>query len=284
MKTLKEIEFYLQNNIQEHDSITNSFFENDLSVLKAQAIDHNSQDLAKTIWCYEQILRIQKLFNQAFRLLKFYLFYEAWCLFESIEISSKDLFRHLDFEDGDKFQMSFIRKQTKLFQSLFPYKLFASPGFIIKEQKCSICKKVLSIHSYCDHKLGEIYNGEFCARELSKIEILEVSLVPNPVQKYSVMFLSEDGEKKPHDDYDYSILRSLIAELENPYEYWTVKKSKIRRPHINFTNYSKDSECPCGSGKKYQDCCLKEVGVLQPHTKILLRKQPYFGFLSEYEK
>ncbi len=280
MKSLEEIENYLQNNILEHDSITNFFIQNDLSKLKANAVSRNDQELAKLIWCYEQIIRIQLLYFQAFRLLKFYSFYDAWCLFERIEITSINLCRHMVFGNDDKFKINFIRKQTQLFQSIFPYKLFFSPAFIIKEQKCSICKQTQSIHSYCNHKLGEIYDGEFCAREITDGELLEISIVPNPVQKYSVLFLSEDADKKPHDDYDYSILRRLIAELDNPYEYWTVQKTTIRKPHKIYSNYLIESDCPCGSKKKYQDCCLKEVGVLQPHTKLLLQKKPSFGFLT----
>lgn len=283
MNSIEDIDNYLQHNIQSHDPFSDSFVQNDLSSQKELALSRNNQERAKLIWCYEQILHIQKNYRLAFRLMKLFDFYEAWCLLDRIEIASTNVHRHFNFQKDDKYRINFISARAKAFQSLYPYKYFISPGFIIKEQKCSICHKSLSIHSFCEHKKGEIYNGDLCVREITVCEFLEMSIVTNPVQKYSVLFVAKDGEKKPVDTYDYSILKHLLSELVNPFEFWTATKTFVRRPHSQYASYPKTSECPCGSGKKYQECCLKEDGVLQPHIKVLLNKQPQFGFLSATE-
>lgn len=283
MNSLEDIDNYLHHNIQSHDPITDSFILNDLRSHKELALIINDQETATLIWCYEQILHIQNNYRKAFRLMKLFDFFEAWCLLERIEIASMNVHRHFNFQKDDKYKIDFITDRTKEFQSLYPYKYFISPAFIIKEQRCSICHKSLSIHSFCEHKKGEIYDGEFCVREITDAEFLEMSIVTNPVQKYSVLFMAKDGEKKPEDNYDYAILKHLLSELDNPFEFWTAKKTYIRRPHSQYVSYPKTSECPCGSGKKYQECCLKEDGVLQPHIKVFLNKQPQFGFLSATE-
>lgn len=35
-------------------------------------------------------------------------------------------------------------------------------------------------------------------------------------------------------------------------------------PHSEFEEFTKGDNCPCGSGKRYMECCLKKEGVLIP--------------------
>lgn len=54
-----------------------------------------------------------------------------------------------------------------------------SPGMIIEESECSICG---SDPATCSHVTGRTYDGEFCARKITKARITEVSLVGRPAQ------------------------------------------------------------------------------------------------------
>lgn len=54
-----------------------------------------------------------------------------------------------------------------------------SPGLVIRESQCSICG--LS-PADCAHVTGRTYDGEFCARRITKADVLEVSLVNRPSQ------------------------------------------------------------------------------------------------------
>jgi hypothetical protein len=116
-----------------------------------------------------------------------------------------------------------------------------------------------------------------CYRTITQAELLEISLVPDPVQKYSVLFANnkDTGEKTDH--YDYRILAYLIECLATPFDPWTFKWTKIRHPHSRYSHLEYDSLCPCESGKKYGDCCLLESGVLRPHCQFAFSKKPPEG-------
>jgi hypothetical protein len=124
--------------------------------------------------------------------------------------------------------------------------------------------------------VGEIYDGEMCCRIVTEAELLEISVVPDPVQKYSALFFSTNSETDEREDnYDYRIISYLIKCLASPFDPWTFQWTKIRHPHSRYTHLEYDSPCPCESGKTYGDCCLLESGVLRPHCQFsFLRKPP----------
>ena len=75
---------------------------------------------------------------------------------------------------------------------LFPKQMFASPGMIIKEARCSICKEE---YGECDHLVGKPYMGEICGREIIHVDLKEVSLVEKPANKHAriISFTDEEG-------------------------------------------------------------------------------------------
>lgn len=244
-----------------------SAIQEELMNLKKKAILKDNQNEAKNVWSLEQINGIQVNYYTSFEKMKEGMFYSAWCILEECEIRLDSLYRHFSFSNN-LYSLNFIRKQVKQYQSLFPYKLFISPGYIKNEIICSTCGNVIAIRNHCGHEIGEIYNGQMCHRRVTKCEIIEVSIVHTPVQKYSV--LSIDGSKldTPEDRYDYSVIKSLLKRIDTPFEDWDAEWTKIRHPHSKFSNIDINDKCPCESEKKYKDCCLNESGVLRPHCQI----------------
>jgi hypothetical protein len=238
---------------------------------KVEAVQKNDQELAKQIWCYEHILEIQNNYLSAFQKMKDGLYYDAWVLLERVEIDLHNLEPHFRQEyKSDPFLINFIEKHSKQFQSIYPYKLFFSPAYLQLEKVCSICKRVVSIWNPCGHKKGDIYDGEMCVHRITKVELLEVSIVPNPVQKYSVLFTYESESEKHVDQYDYGIVKYAIDGLRKPFDAWEVRWMRTRHPHNLFSHVSNEDDCPCGSGKKYKNCCLPNPrGVLRPHVEFL---------------
>ncbi len=154
-----------------------------MKAAKARAVEEGDQATAKRIWCYQQILRIQQSYLAAFQAMKEGRFYDAWCLLERVEIELSFLEPHLSPEIGhDDYRLAFIATETKQFQALYPYRFFLSPAWLYLEKVCSICGKPVSLRNPCGHRKGEVYNGEMCGHEITKCELLEMSLVPNPVQ------------------------------------------------------------------------------------------------------
>lgn len=246
-----------------------------LKEMKADAVDADKQEQAKQIWCYEQILKIQNKYIQAFDEIKNGDFYSAWCLLERVEIGVLGLEKHLDLEtNNDEYKLAYIKEHTEKFQSLFPYKFFVSPGMLYLEIECSICKQPISLRNFCGHVVGEIYSGEMCCRVITKWRLLEISVVTNPVQKYSVLFTSDPKTKKQVDHYNYSTVNYVIRGLRQPFEAWDVNWTKKRHPHAKYRHISRNEDCPCESGKKYKKCCFRESGILRPHAEIRFSKHP----------
>jgi len=267
---IEEIEKILHSlKIKDHskDKINELF--NSLKSIKAEYVGRNDQDGAKKIWCLEQILKIQTDYVHAFNLLKTKKYYEAWKIFEQIEINLNFLNPHFN-TNNDEYFLKFIRTKVKKFQSLFPYKLFFSPEIIEHEKKCNICGKIISIRNPCGHEVGEIYNGEMCIRIVTKAEFIGISLVESPLQKYSVPFMSDPKTGKTVDHYNYSLLENLLKILKSPFDEWDYKKTQKMYPHSKFKHIGRNEKCPCGSGKKYKQCCLKREGVTLPHYEFLL--------------
>lgn len=234
---------------------------------KIEAVRRNDQEMAKLVWCYEQILLVQSTYLSAFGKLKDHSFYEAWCLLERVEIELGSLEQHFK-TDTDEYRLALIEKHCKQFQSLFPYKYFASPTILQVQKVCSICNQPVSIRSPCGHRVGEIYNGEMCCRIVTEADFLELSVVENPVQKYSVLFMSDAKSGESIDHYKYDLVQHVVDGLHSAFDPWDMYETKIRHPHEFFKHVGRNEACPCGSGAKYKHCCLKESGVLRPHIEV----------------
>ena len=220
----------------------------ELSYFKKNAVNESDQLTAKVAWCFETIGKIQDKFVEIYIHFINGEFYMGWCLLEKCEILIGFLDKHF-LEKNNEFGIEHIRIHTKNFQSIFPYKTFFSPSSILKH-RCSVCNKLITPRNHCGHEIGEIYNGEMCHKIAETIEILEVSIVENPVQKYSVTFL--EGK----DQYNYEAIKYIVKKISSPWETWDYEKSKKLVP--KYKNVGRNELCPCGSGMKYKKCCLRK--------------------------
>ena len=230
------------------DSILPKEYWDNLSSIKKRAVSDSDQLISKVAWCFEKIGKIQDKYVESFIHFSNDEFYEGWCLLETCEniIGSMDMHFH---EKNNEFGIDFIRIHTKKFQSLFPYKMFISPAFIFKS-RCSVCKKLITPRNHCGHEIGEIYNGEMCHGIVEAIEPVEVSIVENPVQKYSVIF------PKGKDNYDYGVIKYIVKKIPSPWDTWDYEKSK--KLVQKYKNVGRNELCPCGSGMKYKKCCIRK--------------------------
>jgi hypothetical protein len=277
MMDIKEAEHYLRDVVRrEHpDEERKAQVLGAFAQIKKRAVECEEQEKAKLIWCYEQIFRIQNSYLSAFYDMKANNCYGAWCSLERVEIDLHFLEQHYSLEaDDDQYKLQFIKKHSEQFQLLFPYKLFMSPAFLELEKKCSICGRPVSIRNPCGHQVGEIYDGEMCGREITKGDLLEISMVTDPVQKYSIPFLVDPETGEQTDHYDYTLVQYVISGLRRPFDAWDMRWTKVRHPHSRYVHVGRNDDCPCNSGKKYKNCCLQEPGVLRPHLEIRFSVPP----------
>lgn len=221
-----------------------------LTEVKEQARDDGDVILASACWCFEQIGRAQDHFTSAFVQAQADEFYRSWCELDRAEIELHFLKEHLPIDD-DVFGLKHISVHVPRFQALFPYKVFLSPGMVVKKAHCSICQAAIKLRGGCGHVIGQIYEGKMCSRLITEVELLEISLVDTPVQKYSVPF-------GPDITYDYGAIRYVVAGLRSPWHGWNYTESETVTHNEGFPGTPRNAICPCGSGKKYKRCCKRE--------------------------
>ncbi|KXX71677.1 YecA family protein [Flammeovirga sp. SJP92] len=262
-----EIEFSLSQIHNPSFSLDN--FESKLQSLKEVYVDENKQEEAKQIWIYQTIIKIHKLFIDAFKLLQNKKYYEGWCQLENIEITFASLKKHFLF-DKHQFKLWHIEKSVKNLQVIFPYKLFASSELLKKKKECSVCGKVISIRNSCGHVVGEIYNGEMCHRVVTDIEILGISLVQNPENKFAVMFMTDKDTGEQIDQYNYQTVDYLFQHIKDPYEFWDLEVNQKVISGGDFKGVNRNDPCICGSLKKFKKCCGLNIGKKYPHYEFIV--------------
>lgn len=211
-------------------------FVNELQELKKKYIKLQQEDAAKQIWIYQTIVRIHILYIEAFNLLKNKIYYEGWCKLESVEIELSFLKRHFQY-DKEIFNLYQIEKNIRNLQVLFPYKLFVSTEILIKEEKCSICNKIVSIRKPCGHIIGEIYGGEMCERIVTKCELIGTSIVTNPENKNAVLSITDDENENTNTNKYYTI-DYLFKFISNPYEKWDLKLYRVKDTTLKIEDSS----------------------------------------------
>ncbi|MEM9216050.1 MAG: SEC-C domain-containing protein [Cyanobacteria bacterium P01_F01_bin.150] len=242
--------------------------------LKRDALHAEDQKLAAHIWCLQEAVAVHNSYFSAFSLLKKGAFYDAWCELENTEkglwaIKAPQSYLPDYWEEFWNYgQYGFIEEHVPKWQALFPYRLFCSPGMTYK-QYCSVCDVEINPRKPCDHKDGEIYNGEMRARVVRDIRYNHIALVKNPANKFAFLFLSdpETGEKVDH--YDYSLAKGLISVLDHPFQRWDYDIQTLERDYAYFKGrgFKENDLCPCGSKRKYSDCCILST-VSVPHYQF----------------
>lgn len=240
-----------------------------LQTQKHIVVQEGQQDEAKLLWIYQTIIEIHKLYRSVFKLLKEKSYYPAWCQLERIEITIHHLKKHFKY-DKNQYGLWNIEKAVTNLQILYPYKLFGSSELLKKKKKCSVCDKEISIRNSCEHVVGEIYDGEMCHRIILEVEILGVSFVENPGNKYSVLFLKDEQTNEQIDQYNYDTIDYLFELINSPYEMWGLEISQRELKKEDYRNIGRNDPCKCNSGKKFKKCCEPKIGKKYPHYEFIL--------------
>jgi hypothetical protein len=197
------------------------------------------------------------LYLDAYRCMAREKYYDGWCNLEQAELGFARLIENPFIEELSGLVQD-RAELVALWQSLFPYRHFASPGMRYKEWACSICGKQSTPVEPCGHVIHRVYAGQLCYRIIQKAEPTHVAIVTDPVQKFSVLQL----------EYDYSVVRYVLDHLTGPFHRWDGEWAHKRHPHARFD----DGPCPCDSKLRYSECCLLEDGVRLPHFQMVVKR------------
>ena len=250
-----------------HDDIDSRWTRllNRAETVKRNAIACANESQANTAWFLHRFCEVNVQYLQAWTLLRANRFYDAWVLLERIEISCATLFRNRDLAPAGIDQGP-IASQVEEWQKLFPYAVFASPEMVVRRYECSICGQSTDPWSGCAHRKGRVYMGQDCYHIAREVSIAGISLVDDPVQKYSVIF-PEGGDR-----FSYEAVRFVRDRLISPRDRFTSTRGTAFHPHERFANVAPTSPCPCESGSPYGQCCLTKLGVVRPHLQVQFSK------------
>lgn len=237
--------------------------------VKKEYVEAGNQEQAKQFWIYQTIVEIHQQYANAFSLLKDKSYYQGWCQLERVEIAIHGLKRHFTFDKTIYFLWT-IEKAVRNLQIIFPYRMFGSMEIVKKKVTCTVCDQQISLRNPCGHIVGEIYNGEMCGRNVVEADILAISLVEDPGNKYSVMFLKDEKTNEQVDHYNYDIVDYLFECITSPYELWDLEISQREIKAEDYGKIGRNEPCPCHSTKKFKNCCLRKVGTKYAHYEFLL--------------
>lgn len=157
-------------------------------------------------------------------------------------------------------------EQLFALESLYPYKVFSSCGFVVERFECSICRN--DIDSFeCSHRKGELYRGRMAygiARNILNID--HIALVENPVDKRCVITIPDNGP-------GFSCVRYLGEALNRKHfavsNFGGVAWSKRRVANSEYALLGRNDPCHCRSGKKFKRCCIDKAFEEIDHAEIL---------------
>jgi hypothetical protein len=235
-----------------------------LHVVKKEAVEKGDEDLANNCWREIQAIELNVRYIEAFANLKAHKYRDAWNDLEHCEISRRFIEKNSSGEFFANSRARFIKDKVSQWQSLYPYCVFVSPGFVVSYYTCSICGHKIRPRSRCDHIKGKIYNGELCVHVANDMQVRELSIVRNPVQKYSVIHNDET--------LDFSLINYVSDLLDNAFEDWEVNWTRRSFPIEKFSNVDPRAQCPCQSGKPFEDCCINKNEVEIPHVDFIFSK------------
>lgn len=224
---------------------------------RALKLGSTTSEEKNALWSIQAFADGTEFYLSAYRLMAQEKYYDGWCVLEQAELAFARLVNNSFVKELEPLTQGRV-DLVALWQSLFPYRYFASPGMRYIKWSCSICGKQSSPVEPCGHVVLRVYDGELCFRIIHEADPTHIAIVTNPVQKYSVFQL----------DYDYSVVRYVIGRLTGPFHPWDGKWTYKRHPHVKFSDRPKNGACPCESKLRYSECCLLEAGVRLPHFQM----------------
>ncbi len=157
-------------------------------------------------------------------------------------------------------------EQLAALESLYPYKIFSSCGFVVERFECSICGN--DIDSFeCSHRKGELYRGRM-AYGIAKniLDIDHIAFVKNPADKRCVVTIADDAPGFSGVRYLGEALNRRHFSVSN---FGGVAWGKKRVANSEYVLPGRNDPCHCLSGTKFKRCCIDKEFREIDHAEIL---------------
>ncbi len=235
--------------------------------LKVEAIKYNDEYLANLSFLLKVYFNLLISISEFWKLCEKAEYQDAWHHLQDALNNIRSIKSFIDNES----QLSIDRIYTYLYniEKLYPYAYFLSIEMICKKRTCSICKKSV-FDPDCTHMAGELYWGEMALEVVGDIEFIGTSLVENPMDKRCVIVMNL--EKNKLEEGPFKAVHCLIQNSKGPLRNFDLIITKRKLPRSFYNSWSEDSFCPCGSRKKFKDCCYDKEFIFNPHYQLVIKE------------
>lgn len=231
--------------------------------VKHYAIKIKNEELANAQYVAKQYINLLCHISNFFNLLNNKEYKISWNALQDCLDSAYWIGKYTKMEN--RFEIPDIVQLLSSYESLYPYKVFASTEMIISKSEWSICCK--SFQSFdCNHIKGYLYWGEVAAENLIEVKELQaVAIVSNPLDKRCVMELSNDTRSQ---DEKFQILDKFIEQSIPIFHLFQIEAKKTIRKRSDIRIVGRNQDCSCGSGKKFKKCCGYDL--YQDHLNLII--------------
>ena len=192
---------------------------------------------------------------------------DAWSFLQDALGTVSTLNRFI--ENESQLSINKISKYLSQIEKLYQYVNFLSIEYIIKKMTCSICKRS-PYDPECNHIAGDLYWGEMAINVVEEMEGRAVSLVKNPADKRCVIHM--DIDKNKLETSPFKIIHRFIQNSNFPLRDFDLLLTERKLSRTFYNSWPEESLCPCGSGKKFKDCCFSNKIIFNPHYKLIFKE------------
>jgi hypothetical protein len=240
--------------------------------IKLLAVKNFDENIANSTYVVSNYLKLLKNYATYWKYLQDGDYRESWDILQNCIDCIICIKRFT--ENHSRYKSDLWYEHLKMLEKLYPYRVFSSIEMVIKFARCSICRRSI-IDSDCEHIPGNLYWGELAYSIIEDAELQAVAMVNNPLDKRCVVEVQ--GDDRPKEE-KFKLLHYFITNHQGPLRLFHI--NEIPRLYFNeqYLAYKRNDKCPCGSGKKFKNCCGKSKYKEGIHYRIVFNN----GFISSF--
>lgn len=234
-----------------------------LKSVKSFAFENNIEELANAQYVTRLYVKLFCQLSSYFQTIRSEKYKESWFILQDCLDSAYWIGQHTIIEH--RYEVPQIVDLLHNYESLYPYKVFASTEMVISKSECSICGKSMNSLD-CTHLKGHLYWGEPALEKIIDVkEFQAVALVSHPLDKRCIMEFSDDDRTE---EEKFQMLHEFLKQEVYPYQMFSVENQVSYRQRTDIQIVGRNNSCPCGSGKKFKNCCGHDLFYEHHHYVI----------------
>jgi hypothetical protein len=97
-----------------------------------------------------------------------------------------------------------------------------------------------------------------------------LGITKNPVDKRCVILM--DIDKNKLETSPFKLIHFFIKNSKFPLRDFDLLLTERKLPKAFYNSWPEESLCPCGSGKKFKDCCFSKEFIFNRHYKLTFKE------------